>query len=255
MAAGYIYLLAETYDGTQHTGLYKIGKTTQPNTEKRKRQYQAGNARPLIVVREVWVEDCQYTETALQRFWKAQGNHYYLGGGDEWFKFSEDELKLAINLIEQANLHKNESSVFQEISNLECSYPNLEHLYENLEDFESPIETGCGCFLACVLLFMFLGAIAGNHRSTRQPVEIDIQQNHENTIIGNRYFVRCSDDSFTHVNLRAAPSLNAPIKDELECNKATVFLTGELVLTDDYWYPVETSDGKTGFIARVGIDP
>jgi T5orf172 domain len=81
---GYVYLLQELGLDGRPTGLYKIGKTTK-DTETRKKQYKAGNARATPVYAVIQVEDPTYAETALKRYYHEQ--NVYLGGGAEWFQF------------------------------------------------------------------------------------------------------------------------------------------------------------------------
>jgi hypothetical protein len=86
MASGFVYLLQELDFNENPTGLYKIGKTTQENTEKRRAQYKAGNARALAIFAEIPVRDAQAVETTLHRHFHAQ-RLVGFGGGDEWFRF------------------------------------------------------------------------------------------------------------------------------------------------------------------------
>ncbi len=93
-----VYLLQELdFDGTP-TGLYKIGKTTK-DTEQRKKQYKAGNARRVDVYFTVKVYDFQAIETALHH--RLSAYRLALGGGDEWFNFRGVDLRSVIRLMEE----------------------------------------------------------------------------------------------------------------------------------------------------------
>ncbi|OLP20078.1 hypothetical protein BST81_02235 [Leptolyngbya sp. 'hensonii'] len=98
----YVYLLQELdFDGLSPTGLYKIGKTIK-DVESRKRQYQAGNARFLKTHHYILVQDAQVIETALHRQLTAY-RITNIGGGDEWFKFTAEELAYVIALMNEYN--------------------------------------------------------------------------------------------------------------------------------------------------------
>jgi len=241
MPIGYVYLLAETHDGIQRTGIYKIGKTTQTSAAQRKRQYQAGNARPLVVVFEKVMSDCQMIETALQRYWKEQGKHYYFeGGGDEWFRLDLDDVETIINFMDE--------SAYREPAYSEPEY------HKSIDDSNYSDNSGfpVAIVLIASVLLLALAAIFG--QNAPEPTTRTNEPSFNNTTIGNPYRVRCIR-GYPDVNLRASPSLNAPIKDVLQCDITTVIVTGEPIETDDYWYPVRTSKGMTGYIAKVAIDP
>ncbi|MEX0271254.1 GIY-YIG nuclease family protein [Leptolyngbyaceae cyanobacterium UHCC 1019] len=241
MTMGYVYLLAETDDGIQHTGLYKIGKTTQTSAAQRKRQYQAGNARPLVVVHEEVVSDCHKIEATLKHYWIEQGKHYYFeGGGIEWFRFDLDDVETTINFMNEFAYRE------PAYSEPVCHKPIDESNYS--DDSEFPV-----AIVLIASVFLFVLAAGFSQYSPKQTTRTN-ESNFNNTTIGNPYQVRCIR-GYPDVNLRASPSLNAPIKDVLQCDTATVIVTGEPIATDDYWYPVRTSKGMTGYIAKVAIDP
>ena len=156
MTIGYVYLLAETHDGIQRTGIYKIGKTIKTSATQRKRQYQAGNARPLVVICEKVMSDCQIIETALHRHWKEQGKHYYFeGGGDEWFCLDLDDVETTINFMNE--------SAYREPAYSEPVYhePIDESNYS--DDSEFPVADDSEFPVATVLIAsVFLFALAVN---------------------------------------------------------------------------------------------
>lgn len=82
----YVYLLQELDFNGQPTGLYKIGQTKK-DVESRKKQYQAGNARQVVEFYAIFVDDSQYVETQLHRYFVDERTSF--GGGDEWFYFPD----------------------------------------------------------------------------------------------------------------------------------------------------------------------
>lgn len=97
-----VYLLAELENGSP-TGMYKIGKTTSTTTS-RKRQYQAGNPRKVIIAHEAFVlpNSAQAIETILQRQWVQY--HEDNGGGDEWYRFPAEVLPDVIASFDQYHI-------------------------------------------------------------------------------------------------------------------------------------------------------
>jgi hypothetical protein len=105
MSGGYVYLLQEIDFNGSPSGLYKIGKTSLDDIEKRKKQYKAGNARQLKTYARVVVNDPQYVETDLHRHFdslRIKNN----GGGDEWFYFANPQIA-----IDQMNLYGSGSGI------------------------------------------------------------------------------------------------------------------------------------------------
>ncbi|MGG6264162.1 GIY-YIG nuclease family protein [Leptolyngbya sp. AN03gr2] len=97
-----VYLLAELENGSP-TGLYKIGKT-RSTTASRKRQYQAGNPRQVIIAHEAFVlpNSAQAIETALQHQWAQY--HENNGGGDEWYRFPAEVIPDVIASFDQYHI-------------------------------------------------------------------------------------------------------------------------------------------------------
>lgn len=249
MTSGYVYILAETHDGHERTGLYKIGKTTQVSSEKRRRQYQAGNARPLLFIYEEWVEHCQNVETQLHRYWKNRGKHYsFPGGGDEWFYLSPYDVEETIDILRQFGIVK--TTVNNEAKE---NYYYYQPANDSFFDF---LDSGCLGYILVGITILFVIALSANGgKQNLRSTSGSNSESIENTTIGNSYTVKCRP-GFTQVNIRKQPSLNAPYYEKaLECGRDTVVLTGKRILTDDYWYPVETNDGRRGFIAKPAIDP
>lgn len=101
---GRVYLLQELdFDG-QPTGLYKIGKT-KVDVEKRKRQYKAGNPRPVVNLYSVEVDDEQFLETSLHRFYRDY--RISEGGGDEWFYFGDIDINSVMNTMYKYSVNFN----------------------------------------------------------------------------------------------------------------------------------------------------
>lgn len=242
MREGFVYLFAETTDGVNHTGLYKIGKTKRSSSEDRKRNYQAGNARPLILLYEAYVSDCQYWETTIQTYWKEQGKHHYTrGGGDEWFNFDEDDVEYTIAWLYQL---AHPEPVYDE--------PEPESEYSYNPSYEDDGIPGW-VYVVGIMVFFVVIAMAGS--GIQQPgTDRGGKASIGNITIGNPYRVKCIGNK-PGVHIRKKPSLRAAKITTLRCNKDVVKVTGQPVLTDEYWYPVQTEKGQNGFIAKPGIDP
>ena len=83
---GYVYVIVEwTTDKQSHTGLYKVGKTVNPN--KRISDLQTGNARELGFIRATKVKDITAAEQAAHTALATYRVNY--GGGTEWFKTND----------------------------------------------------------------------------------------------------------------------------------------------------------------------
>ena len=125
MSGGYVYLLQEIDFNGSPSGLYKIGKTSLDDIEKRKKQYKAGNARQLKTYARVVVNDPQYVETDLHRHFdslRIKNN----GGGDEWFYFENPQIA-----IDQMNAYSLGAAAWRALDRetVNTTEPQRQHVY------------------------------------------------------------------------------------------------------------------------------
>jgi hypothetical protein len=95
-----VYLLQEIEEG-KPTGLYKIGYTTG-NTERRMKQYRAGNARTVVDFYTIIVDEGagQPIEAKIHNQFDSQ-RIKNVSAGDEWFRLDLDQLQVVIRYMSQ----------------------------------------------------------------------------------------------------------------------------------------------------------
>ncbi len=230
---GYVYILQEIDLDSTPTGLYKIGHTTI-STEKRKKQYQAGNSRPLEELHTIEVDDSQSVETELHRRfdnWRLKG----YGGGDEWFDFRGVDISQVLSIMDEYN----EVDAYQYP---QSTYYEPSHSYQpsnysnNFDLFESPILWILGALFLIVIAF-----------SSKTPK----LENSERGVISCRDIFGCtgtidaSKIGYNAANIRSSPGKNSQIITTINNGETVTFFE-----ESNGWIRVSLKNGKSGWIAN-----
>jgi len=220
-----VYLLQEIdFDGVTPTGLYKIGKTTR-DVEKRKREYQAGNARRVDILHTIQVDDAQAIETKLHRHLVSYRlNH---GDGDEWFDFGNIDIYDIIDFVDEYDeTPVYVDPIYSTEYSYEASYDSYSYHGNSSDDFSNLV---VGLLICLGLLF---GGVILSQSSQATSARIEIP-----TSVG-----------YAAANLRSVPKTG----DDFIIGQVSQGerLTAHQVSPDGQWRRVKLLDGRTGWVAN-----